>query len=407
MSDSPRPPESHPLSNIAHSRQWYDLFSRGARDWLRHNEKVRESVRAQLPDLIAGSDVLSRPSNRTVRVPVRFLEHYRFRLNTPERETGVGQGAGKPGDRYPIDQGRPGQGDDAGEAGPGGSGEGEVRFLLELKIEDVIDWIWSDLHLPDLKPNASDALEDRDLTREGWSRHGPHSQLHRRMTMKAAIKRRHAQGADAAPFSNEDLRYRQLARRRRPAMAAVVALVLDVSASMDAERRKLAKSFFFWAVQGLRHQYGNALETVFVAHTNEAWEFTEEQFFQVTATGGTVASSAFQLVSDVFADRYPAARYNRYLFYASDGDNFADDGERADKLLCELGETANFMGFVETPQNPHESGRSETSRLFRSLDARGYPVGDYTIHERGDVWEAVRRFFRQQVSGQAGAATNG
>ena len=22
---------------------WYDLFSRGARDWLRHNEKVRES----------------------------------------------------------------------------------------------------------------------------------------------------------------------------------------------------------------------------------------------------------------------------------------------------------------------------------------------------------------------------
>ena len=36
---------------------WYDLFSRGARDWLRHNEKVRDAVRAQskaLRDAIAG-----------------------------------------------------------------------------------------------------------------------------------------------------------------------------------------------------------------------------------------------------------------------------------------------------------------------------------------------------------------
>ena len=27
---------------------WYELFSRGARDWLRHNEKIREAVRARL-----------------------------------------------------------------------------------------------------------------------------------------------------------------------------------------------------------------------------------------------------------------------------------------------------------------------------------------------------------------------
>jgi uncharacterized protein len=28
---------------------WYDLFSRGARDWLRHNDKVRDAVRQHLP----------------------------------------------------------------------------------------------------------------------------------------------------------------------------------------------------------------------------------------------------------------------------------------------------------------------------------------------------------------------
>ncbi len=33
--------------------RWYDLFSRGARDWLRHNEKIRDAVREQLPDMIS------------------------------------------------------------------------------------------------------------------------------------------------------------------------------------------------------------------------------------------------------------------------------------------------------------------------------------------------------------------
>jgi len=378
-------------SQLAYEHHWYDLFSRGARDWLRHNEKVREAVRNQLPDLIANADILSRPSNRTVQVPVRFLEHYRFRLRASEQQGGVGQGDAKPGDIY-----RQGRREGSGQAGKGGSGDGELRFLLELKIEDIVDWIWNELHLPDLKPLTSDALKDEDLIREGWDRHGPNARLDRRRTMKEAIKRRNVDPEGPA-FSDEDLRYRQLARRQRPATDAVVALLIDVSASMDEGRRKLAKSFFFWAIQGLRRQYGNALETVFIAHTNEAWEFTEEEFFQVSATGGTIASSAFELTLNVFEQRYPASRYNHYLFYASDGDNFGDDRELANRLLCRLGNMTNFMGFVETPQNPHESGRSETGRLFRSLQVRNYAVGTYTVHDDRDIWDAIRRFFRQQA----------
>jgi len=72
-------------------RQWYDLFSRGARDWLRHNDKVRAAVRDQLPELIAGSDLLPRPDS-TVQVPVRFLEHARLRLRDAQQPEGVGQG---------------------------------------------------------------------------------------------------------------------------------------------------------------------------------------------------------------------------------------------------------------------------------------------------------------------------
>ena len=36
-------------SDKAGAAKWYELFSRGARDWLRHDEKVREAVRANLP----------------------------------------------------------------------------------------------------------------------------------------------------------------------------------------------------------------------------------------------------------------------------------------------------------------------------------------------------------------------
>ncbi|MEY3900412.1 MAG: hypothetical protein RI962_1567, partial [Pseudomonadota bacterium] len=41
-------------STISSSSPWYELFSRGSRDWLRHNEKIRESVQKNLPELVAG-----------------------------------------------------------------------------------------------------------------------------------------------------------------------------------------------------------------------------------------------------------------------------------------------------------------------------------------------------------------
>jgi hypothetical protein len=42
-------------STISTGSPWYELFSRGARDWLRHNQKVRDSVQQHLPELVACS----------------------------------------------------------------------------------------------------------------------------------------------------------------------------------------------------------------------------------------------------------------------------------------------------------------------------------------------------------------
>ncbi len=373
---------------------WYDLFSRGARDWLRHNEKIRESVKERLPELIAGSDVISRPDNRTVQVPVRFLEHYRFRLSDPENQRGVGQG--QPGQVKPGDILRPAQGQDPGADKDAGTGEGGIEFLLEIKVDDIVDWLWEELKLPNLSPKPSDMLVDEQLVREGWDRRGVRSRLDRRRTLKEAIKRRSIQ-KDGPEFTNEDLRFRQLARRKRPITSAVVFFVLDASSSMEEQDRKLAKTFFFWALQGLRRQY-TRIGAVFIAHTVSAWEFSEEEFFQVTAAGGTQASSAFSLALDILHTRYDPSRYNGYLFYASDGDNFAEDQEASEGELKRLGTLLNFMGYVEIVHIRARALDTQMGGLFEDLEREGLPVGSYPIRGHEDIWPSIRKFFRQQSS---------
>jgi uncharacterized sporulation protein YeaH/YhbH (DUF444 family) len=367
-------------------RQWYDLFSRGARDWLRHNDKVRAAVRDKLPELIAGSDLLP-SADRTVQVPVHFLEHARLRLRAAEQSEGVGQGAGKPGDQLVP----PGDGDVA--KGAGGNEEGGYQFILELKIDDIVDWLWEELKLPNLKVKAG-AVQYDDYTREGWSRRGVRSRLDRRRSLKEALKRRAVQH-EAPPFTNDDLRYRQLATRRRPATEAVVYFAMDVSSSMTENDRKLAKTFFFWVVQGLRRQYTH-LEAVFVAHTVEAWEFPEQEFFQVSGSGGTVASTAFRKVLEIANDRYDPSRFNTYVFYASDGANFHNDRDAAQAALAELGALANYVGYVETASIVQHALQSETALLFEQLEAETGAAGRHALSSPESVWDAIRAFFTRR-----------
>jgi len=379
----------------AGAAKWYELFSRGARDWLRHDEKVREAVRANLPEIIAGGEVIN-DGARTVRVPVRMLEHYHFRLRRPEEARGAGQGKAKPGDVFsdPSRDQRP------GEKGAGGRDEGEVQLLLEFKVDDIVDWLWEEMQLPNLKARAGPS-EETDWTREGWDRRGARSRLDRRRSFKELVKRRGAPGATPS-FTDEDLRFRQLARRRQPAIHAVVFFMLDVSGSMSDRDRKLAKTFFFWVVQGLRREY-RSMETVFVAHTTESWEFNESEFFQVTGSGGTVASSGLVKVREIIDARYNPGRCNIYLFYASDGDNSVSDAQEARAALGAIAADACFTGYVEVSSGLSRQLATETGKLFAELTAAGCAAGSYALNDFDDVWGAVRHFFTAESHAPDGA----
>lgn len=384
--DKPPPP-----SRIAAEMPWYELFSRGARDWLRHNQKLRKAVRDSLPELLSGADLISRPHNRTVLVPVRMLEHARFRLRDAQTETGAGQGQGKPGEVLRRAAGQRGP-----SAGPGGTGEGELTFMVELKIDDILDWLWDELKLPELKPKQSASTDEPDLMREGWDKHGPRSRLDRRRTVKEAVKRRAIQDDDL-PFANEDLRFRQLVRRKKPAINAVVVFGLDASGSMGETERKLAKMFFFFALQGIRRQYAR-VETVFLAHSVQAWEFSEEQFFQVSGSGGTTASSLFKLTREVLQSRYDPGRYNAYLFYASDGENAPEDRESAAETLLELVGKLNYAGYAEIGTRGSRPESTELGALFGQLRHKGLPAAAASIASQDDVWGAIRTFFQEQAA---------
>jgi uncharacterized sporulation protein YeaH/YhbH (DUF444 family) len=378
-------------TNGDHVSAWYDLFSRGARDWLRHNEKIREAVRSHLPEVIAGADVLSRGQS-TVQVPVRMLEHYRFRLRPPTTVSGVGQGAAKPGDQLAS----PGEPIKGAGRGAGGDDEGGIEYVLEFQVDDIVDWLWEEMKLPNLV-NRSGGARDDDWTREGWDRRGPRARLDRRRSLKEAVKRQTVQ-PDSTGFTNDDLRFRQLARREQPATRAVVFLVLDVSASMDEQCRKLAKSFFFWAVQGLRRQYRH-LEIVFVAHTTEAWEFAEEEFFQVTGSGGTCMSTALAKVREIIDARFGAADHNLYLFYASDGENSPSDRDATQTGLDALLPGLQYAGFLEVGSAKGMTPTSDIGHLFLRLEAEGLPVGAFRACGPDDIWPAVLHFFgREQAA---------
>jgi uncharacterized sporulation protein YeaH/YhbH (DUF444 family) len=401
---NPDPPGSEPYRTPYAAAQavndWYELFSRGSRDWLRHSEKIREAVRDHLPQIVSGSDIIS-DGARTVRVPVRMLEHYRFRLRTDTEPQGVGQGAAKPGDLL----GPANAGSKPGGKGAGGTERGGAELLLEFKVNDIIEWMWDELKLPNLQPRVGQS-EEAEWKREGWDRRGARSRLDRRRSLKESVKRR-ALEPSAPSFIDEDLRFRQLTRRRQPALRAAVFFLLDVSASMTDADRQLAKTFFFWVAAGLRREY-RSLDIVFVAHTTEAWEFGESDFFKVSGSGGTVASAGLRKVHEIMDSRFDPATCNVYLFYASDGDNAMDDREPARAALESIAKVVRYSGYVEITSGLR-STQSETARLFDGLGAHGSSSsgGRCSIKDPNDVVAAVRHFFTLESQSAATGAAPG
>ena len=121
--------------------------------------------------------------------------------------------------------------------------------------------------------------------------------------------------------------------------------LMDVSGSMTQDIKDLAKRFFILLHLFLKRHYEKT-EVVFIRHHTQAEEVDEEEFFY--SRGGTVVSTALELMKKIVQERYPADSWNIYAAQASDGENWKDDSPRChDLIMSSIMPLVQYFAYIE------------------------------------------------------------
>jgi sporulation protein YhbH len=377
-------------------RNDWSLQRKGIIDQDRHKERVKEAIKKNLGSIVSNEAIILSDGKRTVKVPIRALDEYKFRFDYRKRKH-VGQGDGKTrvGDVIAREnQGGQGQGSGSGQPGQDAGGE---YYEAEVNIDEIAALIFEDLQLPFLEEKAKRAVQSKTTHFNEIRRTGVMANLDKRRMILENIKR-NAREEGKARFGDvkkEDLRFKTWEENLRYESNAVVLALMDVSGSMGEFKKYVARSFFFWMVRFLRTKYDN-VEIVFISHHTEAREVTEEQFFTQGESGGTVVSSAYQLALDTIAARYRPQDWNIYPFHFSDGDNYYSDNEEAVRLADELIKTCNLFGYGEIGEEGASSYRRSSGALLSIFNDRLKNKERFVgvrIDDKEDVYPALKQFF--------------
>lgn len=368
--------------HISLQRDDWSLHRKGRQDAARHAEKIKEAIKESLPQVVAEESIITASGDKVVKVPVRSLELPRFRYDYGRnKHIGQGDGGSQPGDSMKG----PGKGKGAGRE-PG------VDYLeAEIQLDDLAAILFEDLGLPNLTQKQNDAIETESPAYREIARAGPMSNLDKRRTIRENMRRNAVNGRSGfGGIRNEDLRFKLPTPVRKPETNAVIVAMRDVSGSMGEFEKYISRSFYFWMLKFLRTKY-QAVQVVFITHHTEAKEVDEKTFFELGESGGTKASSAYELALQIVRERFDPSKWNVYPFHFSDGDNWGDtDNQRCLTLVRELVELSSAVGYGEIREGEVRS-TSTLMSVFQSIaDPKFIRV---EIHDRKDVYPALRRFF--------------
>ncbi len=123
--------------------------------------------------------------------------------------------------------------------------------------------------------------------------------------------------------------------------------MMDTSGSMTKHKKFLARSFFFLLYHFIRKKYENT-EIVFLSHSSEAKEVSEDDFFQRVSSGGTVISSVLEKFTEICDKRYHKDAWNIYAFHCSDGDNWPSDNQKCVDLSEKIANMCQLYGYIQT-----------------------------------------------------------
>ncbi|AOJ68938.1 MULTISPECIES: YeaH/YhbH family protein [Burkholderia] len=353
--------------------------------------RVKNYIRRAVSDAVRDRSIKDIQSTQSITIPRKDIAEPTFRHGPGGRRELVHPGNADyvRGDKIP----RP-----PGGAGGGGSqasneGEGQDDFVFELSREEFMQYFFDDLELPRLVKTHLLTVPSWKNVRAGWAAEGTPNNIDVVRSLRSALGRRIALGS---PLVNElreleeklaalkeesgdhrveiaqleeeihhlkgriwripfidpfDLRYVNRVKMPQPSSQAVMFCLMDVSGSMDEQRKDLAKRFFILLYLFLKRNY-ERIEVVFIRHHTRAEEVDEDTFFHSTESGGTVVSSALELMRKVMDERYSPTEWNIYGAQASDGDNWTDDSPKCRKILDEdiLSKVRYFAYIQVTPE---------------------------------------------------------
>lgn len=361
-------------------------------------KRVRGQVRDAMKDVIRDGSIkdIIDTKGKKIRIPGKGLKKPTFHHTDGGIHDDVHTGNKKfqQGDRFT----RPPKG--GGEGGRDGSpdGEGEDSFIFELSKEEFLDIFFEDLELPDMVKKTITKTDEFISHRAGFSVDGNPARLNIARSMRQSKGRRVGltggkkkklkkliaeldelvgilidtsdlhkiekmqarideikeeiivirRKIKAIPFIDDiDLRFNRWERTPQPTTQAVMFGIMDVSGSMGEWEKEMAKRFFMLMLLFLTKNY-EKVDIVWIRHHTMATEVDEDEFFHSKETGGTIVSSALQLMKEVITDRYPREQWNVFANQISDGDNWSiDDAETLDLMRNTILPSCQYFCYVE------------------------------------------------------------
>jgi uncharacterized sporulation protein YeaH/YhbH (DUF444 family) len=402
-------------------------FLRRAKDLIR--EAVREAAsERKLRDLDRGGEVT---------IPAGGVHEPHLHRSAGGRREHVLPGNKEYLEGDTIERPPGGAGGGGREGSPDGGGEDAFRFALTQ--EEFLDLFLEDLELPELAKKRLVEGDASGVRRAGYATQGSPANLALGRTMRNAMSRRMAlrrpkpeeiarleaeldEAEDGSPKAEAlreriatlrarglripyidplDVRYRQFEPAPRPVAQAVMFCVMDVSGSMTEEMKDLAKRFYLLLHLFLSRRYRH-VEVVFIRHTHEAKEVDEETFFRSAETGGTVVSTAFDVLLKVMGARYNPSDWNIYVAQASDGDNTTSDNEVTAALVTRhVLPACQYFAYLEVGRGYDNPNMGFTSRetelwsVYRKLAAADRRLAMRKANHRREIYPVFRDLFRK------------
>ena len=331
--------------------------------------------------------------------------------------------------------------DRSGESGSDGSGasaEGthEDDFAFSLSREEFLNIFFEDLALPNLVKTQLSRIDEYKRVRAGYTSSGVPTNISIVRSMRGAAGRRIAVGSpyrkairemeqeleqleacgagdsararelrrdigrlqrklDNLPFIDTfDLRFNNRIRIPAPSTQAVMFCLMDVSGSMDEEKKQAAKRFFMLLYLFLTRTYKH-IEVVFIRHHTQAQEVDEENFFHSRESGGTVVSSALELMHEIVVQRYSSSVWNIYGAQASDGENWDADSPRCREILnTAILPYVQYYAYIEITTAEPQNLWHEFERVREANPAR---FAMQRIGGLPDIYPVFRELFRKQL----------